>query len=110
AILYDDGGEDEDYSNNAEQVMQFCPSESFSVVKIDFEEFDLAAGDYLEIHEGSYNGDDSNLVATYPNDLIGTNTIPPSYEAENECITIRFVSTSSGTAPGWKALITCEYK
>src|SRR5690554_1060451 len=110
-VFYDDGGANEDYSGDVEQFIQFCPDESFSVVKIEFEEFELAPGDYLEIHEGSYAPDGSNLVATYPNDLIGTNTIPPDYVAENECIEIRFVSVSTDeTAPGWKASISCEYK
>src|SRR5690606_32334223 len=108
--FYDSGGANGNYPNDVVQIVTFCPDQDNAAIRVFFEEFDLAPGDYLEI----YDGDEitlTNLIATYPDDLIEPGGLPLTHPASGDnttgCLTFRFVSNATGNAAGWKAQIEC---
>src|SRR5690606_7320366 len=109
--FYDSGGADGNYPNDVVQVVTFCPDQDDAAVRVYFEEFDLAEGDYLEIYDGN-EITLTNLIATYPNDLVEEGGLPLTHIASGDnptgCLTFRFVSNSTGAAAGWRAVVECQ--
>ncbi|MES2865019.1 MAG: fibronectin type III domain-containing protein, partial [Bacteroidota bacterium] len=100
--FYDTGGIDEDYQNNENITTIVCPDNAGDVVTVVFNDFDLAAGDELEIRNG--NLATSPLVGTYTGD-----NLPPSFSSTSAtgCLTFVFRSTNNGVSDGWDATIYC---
>ena len=103
--FYDSGGVAGNYGNAQTLTMTFCPSTPGSAIRMDFSQFDLQNNaDQMFIYDGpnvsapqfgTYSGTDSPGIVQ----ATGTNT--------SGCITIRFVSDTSVSAPGWAAAISC---
>jgi len=106
AYLYDNGGVQGNYTDNATNTMRINPSTPNSNVKVTFEAFDLEYNwDFLEI----YNGIDATapLIAR----LTGT-TLPASYtsSADGGQLFFRFTSDVVTNAAGFVAKLSCEPK
>ncbi len=108
ALYYDSGSEVNDYSNDEDYTMTFYPEYANYSVVLDFIEFDIQNHlycdyDYLEI----FDGIDINAPSlgkwcstNGPNKVIASN--------DDGALTVFFHSNSSITAPGWKALVSCD--
>ncbi|ARN71739.1 hypothetical protein BST91_08820 [Nonlabens tegetincola] len=94
------------YSNGESFVTTICSPFPLDAIQVSFNSFDLASGDLLIIYDGD--------TATSPiiGVFLGTNspgTVIASPPATNPsgCLTFRFISDSSNTAPGWEGTIQC---
>lgn len=98
-MFYDDGGPDNNYSNNQDVTMTFLPSKQGAVVEMVFEEFVTESNwDFLYIYDG--NNTNGRPIGTYS----GT-TNPGTVTASNRggALTIRFTSDNAVNESGWKA-------
>ncbi len=107
-IFYDDGGAEDNYSDDANYTMTFLPAESGKMLHFDFTEFSVEdmynSGCYDELIV--YNGEDSNapLIDTYcDNNPLETVT------ASNASGALTFVFNSDGyvNQSGWIAQFSC---
>lgn len=103
----DPGGENANYYNGQTIVKTFYPTNSGDQLKMTFTQFDTEPGlDYLIIYDGPTTG-----FPRFPGPaLISGNTIPGPFESTHEtgAITVRFISNSTNTAPGWVATFECK--
>ena len=109
ATITDDGGTAGDYSNNINNVYRtICPDVPGNCVRLTFTEFDLEPTGPLGCYDQLYiqNGPTQNSPVVWSG---CGNTLPPVITANNPsgCLTVRFVSDGTNTAPGWEANVTC---
>lgn len=100
--FFDTGGIGGNYQNNQNITSIICPDNVGDVVTVVFNNFNVAAGDTLQIRNG--NLPTSPVVGTYT----GT-TLPPSFTSTSAtgCLTFIFTSNGTTTAAGWDATIYC---
>lgn len=104
-LFTDSGGADADYGHSQNIVKTFYPTNATDKVKMTFTQFDLDAGDYINV----FNGPDlSSPRFTNGMQLTG-NAIPAPFESTHAsgAITVRFISNASGAKPGWVANVEC---
>ncbi len=102
-LFYDNGGKENNYTNSFDGKVTFVPSSSDKVVKMKFQSFRTYFGHYFYLYNGK-STDDANLIgkyssSTFPDSLISTSS--------DGALTVRFVSTSSGsTYAGWEISVS----
>lgn len=104
AILFDSGGEFENYSDNENITLTLLPSDPTKKITLNFVTFDTEdEWDFLFIYDGINSS--SPLIGTYTG-----SSLPPKAYATNPqgALTIKFTSDGSETRLGWKADIVCE--
>lgn len=92
--IEDGSGPIADYQNTANCSWLIAPDDSISTITLNFERFNLAAGDELKVYNGPSAS--SPLLGTYT----GT-SLPPSVSSTGAQMFITFTTNGSGTAPGW---------
>jgi len=99
----DPGGENGDYDNSQIIINTFYPSSSGQKLKMNFTEFNLANGDYMNVYDGK------NTAAPRLGTQLTGSEIPGPFEATNAdgAITVRFISNASIVASGWKSSFEC---
>jgi gliding motility-associated-like protein len=100
--FFDTGGVSGNYSNSENITSIICPDNAGDVVTVVFNDFELEAGDQLEIRNG--NLATSPILGTYTGD-----TLPPSFTSTSAtgCLTFVFTSDGFATNKGWDATIYC---
>lgn len=101
-IMYDPGGDDLNYSDNESCYMLLNPCAK--KVTLTFEEFDLAAGDFLRV----YDGMDNKGIPLFSGQGFTGNTIPPKLVAQSGAMYLEFNSNATLTGSGWKAFWRSE--
>ncbi|MFN0201148.1 MAG: SdrD B-like domain-containing protein, partial [Bacteroidia bacterium] len=94
-----DGGSGGNYLDNSNYTMSFCANNG-GRMKLTFNSFDLEDNlDFLYIYDGP----------TTASPLLGTYSVasPGTIFAKGSCLTVKFVSNATITAPGWSASIAC---
>lgn len=99
-LFYDNGGASLTYSLSFDGQITFLPAKQGEVVKLKFNSFNTYSTHYMYVYTGAEINADKLLAkvsgGTLPTQLIST--------ADNGAMTIRFVSTSSGSNnAGWEA-------
>ncbi|WP_052158330.1 choice-of-anchor L domain-containing protein [Lacinutrix jangbogonensis] len=110
--LFDSGGTS-NYSSDENFVLTICPDAPDQFIQLDFTQFSTqgpvggVVGDVLTI----YDGDDITgaVIGSYSGAGASNNpqTITASPTSTTGCITLQFVSNSSGNTTGWVANILC---
>lgn len=100
-MVTDDGGFAGAYANNQNNVVTFC-SGSTDFMQFQFQTIDLAAGETINIYEGTGTG--GPLIGSYNS---GNNGNSPGVVGLNTCMTIEFISDGATTAQGFVGLISC---
>ena len=99
--FFDSGNSATDYQNSENYTITFCSSTPGQCLIISFTSFDVENNfDNLLVYDGPSTA--SPLMAT----LTG-NTIPNNISSTSGCVTFKFESDGSVTAPGWDATISC---
>lgn len=98
---FKDSGGDANYQDYEDTTSVFCPTNTNSLMRIDFSFVDIESGyDYLYIHDGP--------TTAFPilDSLDGyfTNL---SYTSTQGCLTFHFVSDYSVTNQGWQGTLSC---
>ena len=102
-----------DYATSVDRWVTICPTSGNPNTRIalTFEEFNIGAGDYVKIYEGTSINDPEYQHVEQSTTFTGTDllgeTIMPSLAIGSQCLTFRLVSDGSGTASGWKAVMEC---
>ncbi|MCK8481468.1 DUF7619 domain-containing protein [Psychroserpens algicola] len=103
-LLTDSGGSNANYESNENLTLTLCPQEDSNYVSINFMEFSTQLdADVLSIYDG--DSVNSPLIGSY------SGTSSPQYIAADNatgCLTLNFVSDSSGTTTGWLAEVICQ--
>lgn len=102
--LYDSGGSGANYGNNQNITFTLCPDQPGAAVILQFTQFALGAGDYLEIYDGNTSA--AADLGTYIGTDLQGQTVQASPLNSSGCITIVFVSDGSGTG-NFTATISC---
>jgi len=105
AKFYDEGGPNNNHSDNTDYTCTIFPKENGKKIKVNFEQFDLEADnnnqyDYLEVYDGTTTN--SNLIGKYSG-----STPPESITSSNAsgALTFKFHSDASINKSGWAAKI-----
>jgi hypothetical protein len=98
AVFYDNGGPNNNYSNNLNNTQTFT-SYNGERLTANFGSMNMSGGDFISIYDGP--------STAYP--LIGSyaTTSPGIITSSGSSLTFYCFSTTSSTAPGWDATITC---
>lgn len=110
-----DNNQNGNYSNNQDRWVTFCPGIPNRRIVLEFETFSLDQSDHMLIYQGMdttaelFNFATTNSTILSGTDLSGERIYPAPTDSSG-CLTIRFVSDNSTTAPGWRAKISCEAK
>ena len=99
-IISDDGGLYANYSPNVSYEKTIC-SASDSCLKMEFNELNIASGDFLYVYKGI-----SSLVSPIAQFTDGDQPIVLVSE-EELCLTVKFVSDATMQSSGWIASISC---
>ncbi|MEE9350563.1 MAG: T9SS type A sorting domain-containing protein [Flavobacteriaceae bacterium] len=102
-IFTDNGGANNNYSNNEDSVVMICPDVTGEVVTVQFTSFNVEVNfDSLKIYDGEYAYD--ILLGEFD----GTD-LPPTFTSTstNGCLTFVFESDNSVSRPGWEANVIC---
>lgn len=102
-LFYDNGGANATYGLSFDGQITFLPVKQGDVVKLKFNNFNTYSTHYMYVYAGTEVNADKLLAklsgSTLPTQLIST--------ADNGAMTIRFVSTSSGSNnAGWEAEVS----
>jgi len=100
-MVTDDGGFAGDYANNQNNSVTFC-SGSSDFMQFQFETIDLAAGETINIYEGTGTG--GPLIGSYNS---GNNGSSPALVCLNTCITIQFITDGATVAQGFMGIVSC---
>lgn len=100
----DMGGTTGGYTGTQDDIITFTPGTVGASVELDFSQFDVAAGDNLELYDGPNTS--ANLLATFNTTLSPVGMlISASILNTSGALTLHWIS--SGDAPGWEAAISC---
>jgi len=97
--IEDGSGPVADYQNNANCSWLIAPDDSISNVTLNFERFNLATSDAVNVYDGSNAS--APLLGTYSG-----SSLPPSVTSTGPQMFITFTTNSSVTAAGWYANYT----
>ena len=103
AYFYDDGGLNDNYSDNKNYTLTFKPGIEGNKIRVKFDEFNTEGDyDYLYIYDGSSTN--ATLIGKYD----GTNS-PGIVTASNSqgTLTFRFHSDRGVNEVGWEAHVSC---
>ena len=103
ALFYDNGGPNNNYSNNKDYIMTFMPASEGHMIQVCFTEFSTEAGyDFLYIYDGTSTS--APLIGRYD----GSNN-PGTVTATNNdgALTFHFSSDYYTNSFGWTATVTC---
>lgn len=104
-LFTDSGGATANYGNGQNIVKTFYPANASDKVKMTFTQFDLDAGDFINVFDGP------NLSSPrFSNGIQLTgNTVPTPFVSTHAsgAITVRFISNASGVKAGWVANLEC---
>lgn len=101
SALFVDSGAEGNYNNGEQYVITFCAAQGDECLQAFFQSFQLEANwDFLDVFDGADT--QANLIGSYT----GTQS-PGLITSISGCLTFRFVSDASGTAPGWSASLSC---
>ena len=110
--LYDNS-KNGNYEANQDRWITICPPASTGNtgrISLTFEEFNLGAGDVMQIYLGTSITDSpymlNNSSTFQAGDLAGTVVMPP-LSATSGCLTVRFTADATDEASGFKAKIEC---
>jgi PKD repeat protein len=108
-LFYDDGGPEDNYSNNSDYVMTIYPATSGAMAEVAFQSFDVeehdnCSYDWLKIYDGETTSAPQIGEAYCGNNSPGTVTAANAAGA----LTFEFHSDGSVTGAGWEALISCS--
>ncbi|MCZ8169177.1 fibronectin type III domain-containing protein [Flavobacterium sp.] len=119
-VFTDAGGPNANYANSTNTTTTICPTNPGEIVTVTFTTFALEATyDAMYVYNGSSVNapqiPSTNGAGNVPGGLAGgywgtlTGTGLPSFTSSSPdgCLTFRFVSDASVTAPGWVANVTC---
>ncbi|QZT38735.1 DUF4465 domain-containing protein [Halosquirtibacter xylanolyticus] len=103
--FFDDGGVDQNYSENFEGTVTFQPKHKEKIIAIEFNQFDIfntsstGKNDLFEVYKGA-SKDPKNLIGTY-------SKMPPIIESESlgGALTIYFKVKTSLPRSGWEATV-----
>jgi hypothetical protein len=104
-----DPGYTGNYGNNQTYTTTICASNPAQVPQILFNNFNLTAGDVLNVYNGSNTS--GSLIYDAANTDNGTNNfITPGLTISglSQCMTLQFISNGSGVSAGFDGAITCE--
>lgn len=102
--FYDNGGPNNDYTNNQNLTYTICPGTAGSFVQVDFTAFNLQNNDNLQIYNGPNTT--SPLIGTYTG-TISPGLIQATAPNTGGCLTFRFISNGNGNTNGWVAAVSC---
>lgn len=104
--FYDSGGEFANYSDNETLVYTICPENPGERIRIDFTEFNLQQNtDNLFIYDGDSTA--SLLQGVFSGTSSPGFWIASLNNNPSGCLTIEFISDTSGNTTGWAATISC---
>jgi gliding motility-associated-like protein len=104
-IAFSDSQGNQNYGNGENNVSVLCPIISTDRVQLDFLVVDLLVGDVITIYDGESTA--SPVIGTITDTNAAAGLFQASVGNPNGCLTVRFVSNSSGTAGGWDAVRSC---
>jgi hypothetical protein len=100
---FGDGSADQNYENNSNCEYLISPT-CGEIIQLNFEKFDLAAGDVIHVYDGATNS--APLLATFDQDN------PPgtgSVRSNTAPMLIEFMTDGTGTADGWYLSFDSDY-
>ncbi|APY09208.1 hypothetical protein BWZ20_13245 [Winogradskyella sp. J14-2] len=104
-IFTDSGGLDENYSNDENYTITFCPDVDGDLIGLNFTYFtSQLSADSLSIYDG--DSTNANLIGIFS----GLNTPGEVIASEinaSGCLTVTFISNVSGNTNGWMADVNC---
>lgn len=100
-VFFDSGGGNNSYLNNESITQTFC-SDNGQYIVFDFTHFAVNLDDTLYAYDGTNTS--SQLIGKY----YGTQLPEKIYSKSGTCVTFRFVSGTTNTSSGWRALISCS--
>ena len=108
-LIYDDGGANGDYSNNANQVMTLYSSDpSNGSVMIEITTLDIDTTDTLYIYDGiGTTGTLLNKINNGNYDNTGTYRYAATIQNAAGALTLQFVSDASGNGGGFAIEVSC---
>ncbi len=104
-VLYDDGGSDNNYSDN--QNCSYLINPCADSIRLNFSEFDLGSGDYLRIYDGkSSNGQPMWDISAYGQQGLSGNLSASAFKkrlvAQSGSVYLEFESDGSGSGSGFE--------
>ena len=102
--FYDNGGPNNNYTNNQNLTYTICPGTAGSFVQVNFTTFNLQNNDNLQI----FNGPNvtSPLIGNYTGN-VSPGLLQASLPNAGGCLTFRFTSNGNGNTTGWVASVSC---
>ncbi|MDD2961833.1 MAG: DUF4465 domain-containing protein [Muribaculaceae bacterium] len=98
-LFYDDGGADNNYSSSFDGQVTFVPAKANEIVKITNKSFKTNSAHYMYLYNGREANED-NLIAKYSSEKLPAEVLS---KAADGSLTVRFISTSTGTRyAGWE--------
>jgi gliding motility-associated-like protein len=105
AVAFSDSQGNLNYGNSENNVTVLCPIISTDRMQLDFLYVDLLVNDVLTIYDGESIA--SPVIGIITNTSSAAGLFRASAGNFSGCLTVSFVSNSSGTAGGWNALRSC---
>lgn len=102
--FYDNGGPNNNYTNNQNLTYTICPSTPGSFVQVNFTAFNLQNNDNLQIFNGPNTT--SPLIGNFTGN-VSPGLIQASLPNTGGCLTFRFTSNGNGNTTGWVANVSC---
>ncbi len=115
--FYDDGGEENNHSNNTNYTFTICPTrkttDPFSIkrTKVNFEEFSLGQGDVLRAYSGRTINPLTQLsvenTSNFTGNFLENKSIFANLSDTSGCITFNLITDTAITSTGFKAYADC---
>jgi subtilisin-like proprotein convertase family protein len=102
--FYDNGGPNNDYTNNQNLTYTICPSTPGAFIQVNFTTFNLQNNDNLQIFNGPNTT--SPLIGNYTG-AVNPGLIQATLPNTGGCLTFRFTSNGNGNTTGWVASVSC---
>ncbi len=102
--FYDSGGPSGGFSANQIYTITFCPSTPGAYIHLDFSQWNISAGDAMEVFDGNSTAAASFGVFNTGMSPVGM-VLGASILNTTGCLTLRW--TSVGAGQGWAATISC---
>ena len=102
--FYDNGGPNNNYTNNQNLTYTICPSTPGAFVQVNFTAFNLQNNDILQVYNGPNTT--SPLIGSFTGN-ISPGLIQALAPNTGGCLTFRFTSNGNGNTTGWVANVSC---